>query len=38
MIDAERTRVLASPTAWCPEDLMRGILGQALGVPRTRST
>jgi len=65
MIDAERTRVLASslatdgyqlevaeagdlvrvtasPQAYAdclvPQDLMRGILGQAFGVPRTRST
>jgi hypothetical protein len=67
MIDAERTRVLASSLAadgyqtevaeagvhvrvtitarpracadcLVPKDLMRGILGQALGVPRTRST
>ena len=49
MIDAERTRVLASSlpadgyqlgVAGClvPTDLMRGILGQAFGIPRTPST
>ena len=35
-------RVTASPQACAdclvPQDLMRGILGQAFGVPRTRST
>ena len=37
-----RVRVTASPQACAdclvPQDLMRGILGQAFGVPRTRST
>ena len=40
--DRVRVRVTTSPQACAdclvPQDLMRGILGQAFGVPRTRST